>query len=54
VRLNSSAELKTIEFGKTIVTSNLTAGCPQREKPPVCGSKNWMRKTEFELPRGDE
>jgi hypothetical protein len=36
-----------------MVTSNLTAGCPQREKPPVSGSKNWLPKTEFELPQGD-
>jgi hypothetical protein len=43
-----------VQFDKTIVTSNLTAGSPQREKPPVSGSKNWLRKTEFELPQGDE
>jgi hypothetical protein len=41
-------------FDKTIVTSNFTAGCPQREKPPVSGSKNWLPETEFELPQGDE
>jgi hypothetical protein len=43
-----------VQFDKTIVNSNSAAGRPQGEKPPVSGSKNWLRKTEFELPQGDE
>jgi len=43
-----------VVFEKTIVTSNSAAGWLQREKPTVCGSKNWLPKTEFEVRNVDE
>jgi hypothetical protein len=44
----------SVGFDKTIVTSNSAAGWLQREKPTVSGSKNWLPKTEFEVPKVDE